>query len=73
VAAGRAARDDYVAHRYHQPGDEWRADFDLTGIAADLTLLYGLGAKLANGAEWPSWKPGAEFKAERDKTASLRK
>ena len=72
-AAGAAAGKDYVTNRYHQPADEWRADWDLTGIAADLTLLYGLGAKLASGAEWPSWKPGAEFKAERDKTAGERR
>jgi len=72
-AAGEAAGKDYVTNRYHQPADEWRADWDLTGLAADLTLLYDLGAKLANSAEWPSWKPGSEFKAERDKTADARK
>jgi Zn-dependent M28 family amino/carboxypeptidase len=73
VAAGEAAREDYTANRYHQPSDEWRADLDLTGIAADLTLLYDLGRRLASSDEWPAWKPGSAFKAERDKTASLRK
>ncbi|HEY3695717.1 M28 family metallopeptidase [Phenylobacterium sp.] len=72
-AAGEAARADYVAERYHQPADEWRADWDLTGIAADLTLLYDLGRRLASSDEWPEWKAGSEFKAERDRTASARK
>ncbi|MEI2598308.1 M28 family peptidase, partial [Acinetobacter pittii] len=27
-AAGRAAAEDYVEHRYHQPSDEWKADWD---------------------------------------------
>ena len=72
-AAGEAAAKAYIAQRYHQPADEWRADMDLTGMAADLTLLYDLGAKLANGGAWPDWKPGSEFKAERDKTADARK
>ena len=42
-------------------------------MAADLSLLYDLGAKLANSGDWPAWKPGSEFKAERDKTADARK
>ena len=72
-AAGEAAAKAYIAQRYHQPADEWRADMDLTGMAADLSLLYDLGAKLANSGDWPAWKPGSEFKAERDKTADARK
>jgi len=72
-AAGEAAAKAYIAQRYHQPADEWRADMDLTGMAADLTLLYDLGSSLANSGSWPAWKPGSEFKAERDKTASARK
>jgi hypothetical protein len=36
-------------------------------------MLVELGEKLANSREWPEWKAGSEFKAERDKTASERK
>jgi Zn-dependent M28 family amino/carboxypeptidase len=72
-AAGAAARAAYVADHYHQPSDEWRADWDLTGIAADLTLFYELGRRLASSDEWPDWKPGSEFKAERARTDSARK
>jgi hypothetical protein len=42
-------------------------------MAQDLTILYDLGAGLANSREWPEWKPGSEFKAARDTTAAERK
>jgi len=32
-----------------------------------------LGRRLANSREWPTWKPGSEFKAARDRTAAARK
>ena len=73
VAAGSAWKKDYVAHRYHQPADEWSADWDLTGQVADITLVYKLGRHLADSDEWPVWKKGSEFKAVRDATAGQRK
>ncbi|MFD1612686.1 M28 family metallopeptidase [Sphingomonas tabacisoli] len=63
----------YVKDRYHQPADEWSADWDLSGMTNDLALLYTLGTNLANGREWPNWSPDSEFRRERDKTAALRK
>jgi Zn-dependent M28 family amino/carboxypeptidase len=71
-AAGQAAGEDYVTHRYHQPKDEWQADWDLSGAVQDLTLWHDMGWALANSREWPQWKAGAEFKAIRDATASAR-
>jgi Zn-dependent M28 family amino/carboxypeptidase len=72
VAAGEAAHKDYVVHRYHQPADEWRADWDLSGAVADLEVYYALGHHLADSREWPAWPSGAEFKAVRDATAAQR-
>jgi Zn-dependent M28 family amino/carboxypeptidase len=72
-AAGKAAADAYVKDRYHQPADEWEANWDLSGMAQETAVLYDLGARLANSREWPQWKAGAEFKAARDKTAAQRK
>jgi Zn-dependent M28 family amino/carboxypeptidase len=72
-AAGEAAEKDYVTNRYHQPADEWRADWDLSGQAQDLGLLYEVGADLANSRAWPAWQAGSEFKALRDTTAAQRK
>jgi Zn-dependent M28 family amino/carboxypeptidase len=73
LAAGKVFQDDYVAHKYHQPGDQWSADWDLSGEALDATLYYDLGRDLANSDEWPRWKDGSEFKAARDSTASARR
>lgn len=73
VAAGEAAHRDYVADRYHQPADEWRADWDLSGAAADLEVYHALGGYLANSTDWPAWPAGSEFKPIRDATAAARK
>jgi len=72
VAAGQAAEIDYVVHRYHQPADEWRADWDLRGQAIDDGLIYKLGRDLANSRRWPEWQEGSEFRSVRDATASQR-
>jgi Zn-dependent M28 family amino/carboxypeptidase len=71
--AGMKWREDYVANRYHQPADEYSTSWDMSGIAEDLGVLYVLGRQLADSNVWPDWKPSAEFKAERDKTAAERR
>ena len=71
--AGAKAEADYTANRYHQPADEWRADWDLNGQAQDIGLFYEVGADLANSTAWPEWQAGSEFKALRDATKSDRK
>jgi Zn-dependent M28 family amino/carboxypeptidase len=73
LKAGKAAEDDYTAKRYHQPGDEWQADWPFTGMARDLQLLYTVGSQLANSAQWPDWSKDSEFRATRDATAAERK
>ncbi len=73
VARGKALADAYVKDRYHQPADEWSADWDWRGVVDDLTLLHDLGWKLANNREWPDWASDSEFKAARDATKAQRK
>src|SRR5436190_2525421 len=72
-AAGKAWGEAYTRDKYHQPADEYDGTWNPEGMIADRTLLYDLGWKLANSRTWPEWKPGAEFKAERDKTKAERK
>lgn len=72
VAAGKAAQDDYTAHRYHQQGDEWQADWTFAGAARDLQVLYTLGEQLANSRRWPNWSEDSEFRAGRDASAASR-
>jgi len=73
AAAGKAANDAYVRDRYHQPADEFDPNWDYGGMAQEIAVFYALGRSLVDSAAWPEWKPGAEFKAERDRTAEARK
>jgi Zn-dependent M28 family amino/carboxypeptidase len=63
---GLQKREDYVAHDYHKVTDEIKPDWDLSGMVEDTQLLYRIGYTVADGGEWPEWKPGSEFKARRD-------
>ncbi len=66
-AAGHAANEDYVAHRYHKPQDEYDARWDWSGAVADLDIYYTLGRKLADDTGlWPNWYKSAEFRGVRD-------
>ena len=53
---------------YHQVTDTVKADWDLGGAAENAELLYAIGAELAAGAPYPTWKKGSEFKAIREAT-----
>ena len=66
VAAGREAGNAYTSERYHKPGDEYSADWDLSGFEEDVQALYAVGLDIANSPEWPTWYDGNEFKAIRD-------
>jgi Zn-dependent M28 family amino/carboxypeptidase len=72
VAAGKKASEDYTRDRYHQPADEYDPNWDLSGTAADLQVVFDLGRRLADSREWPHWKPGSEFKSARDKSDAQR-
>jgi Zn-dependent M28 family amino/carboxypeptidase len=63
---GAQQGDDYVAHRYHQPSDEYRSDFDLRGAAQLAEIVYRFGLSLGNARTIPTWNADAEFRAMRD-------
>lgn len=65
VEAGQAAVSAYIANNYHKPSDELTPDWDLSGGAQDLELLYRVGRDLADGTNWPQWRENAEFRAAR--------
>ncbi|MCO8029126.1 M28 family peptidase [Brevundimonas diminuta] len=71
--AGLAAWKAKFGADYHRPSDEWSADWDLRSAVENLTLLYRLGLELANGDEWPTWKPTSEFGQVRDRSAAARR
>ena len=57
---------EFVANRYHSPGDEIQDDWDLDAAVEDLHIFYRIGHRLANGNEWPQWYEGNEFRAIRE-------
>jgi Zn-dependent M28 family amino/carboxypeptidase len=67
VAAGQAWIDAYTGQCYHQACDAWGPDWNLAGAVQDIDLLGTIGAELANGSAWPTWKAGSEFKAVRER------
>lgn len=69
TAAGKAAAEDYVAHRYHKPADQYDPNWDWSGAVEDLTVYYQLGRTLADRPGlWPNWYPTAEFRSLRDQS-----
>jgi Zn-dependent M28 family amino/carboxypeptidase len=62
VGWGAAQNADYTAHRYHQPSDEYRPDFDLRGAVQLSEIILDFGLSLANSGVYPQWNPDAEFR-----------
>jgi Zn-dependent M28 family amino/carboxypeptidase len=73
VEAGKASEEAYVTNNYHQPSDEWKADWSFEGMVHDLDLLYAVGRDLADSGAWPNWSKDSEFRATRDQSAGKRK
>jgi Zn-dependent M28 family amino/carboxypeptidase len=60
-------RDEYTKVDYHQPSDQVKPDWDLSGAVEDAQLLFVVGYRVANAERMPEWKPGNEFRATREK------
>ncbi|MBV9110086.1 MAG: M28 family peptidase [Gemmatimonadetes bacterium] len=58
---GAQQEEDYTDHRYHQPSDEYRPDFDLAGAVQLSSLVLDFATQIANGTTLPAWNPDAEF------------
>jgi len=63
---GQKQAEDWTAHNYHQPSDEYRSDWDLSGAAQLGEIVYRLGVAIGNAERVPTWNADAEFKAMRD-------
>ena len=46
---------------YHQVCDQFRENWDLSGIVQDTQLLFEVGYDVANTEDWPKWSPNSEF------------
>jgi Zn-dependent M28 family amino/carboxypeptidase len=60
---GKAQIDDYFAHRYRQTGDQYAANWDVSGAVVELMLDYRVGLRVANSRRFPRWYPNSEFRA----------
>jgi Zn-dependent M28 family amino/carboxypeptidase len=56
---------DWIQYKYHSPGDEVEADWNLEGLTEDAILAFRLAAAVANAEVTPTWYPGDEFEAIR--------
>jgi Zn-dependent M28 family amino/carboxypeptidase len=65
LAWGEAKERDYVAHRYHQPSDEYRPDMDFAADATMAKFGFALGWQVAAQSELAGWQPGDEFEKTR--------
>jgi Zn-dependent M28 family amino/carboxypeptidase len=66
AAFAEQVRAKWTADVYHKPSDEVRPDWDLSGLAEDVQLLFAVGYRVAEADRYPEWRPGNEFKAIRD-------
>ena len=62
---GLAQEEEYTNKRYHQPSDEYRPDFDLSGAVQLSEIVLGFGRLIANSSAVPTWNADAEFRAVR--------
>jgi Zn-dependent M28 family amino/carboxypeptidase len=62
---GRAQLDDYMAHRYRQPVDQYSTDWDVRGALDDLNLYYEVGNRVARSKRFPRWYPNSEYRVAR--------
>jgi Zn-dependent M28 family amino/carboxypeptidase len=67
VAWGHGQYEDYVAHHYHQPSDEYRADWDFRGNAKLARFGFVLGWLASEQPKPVEWNAGDEFEAARKK------
>jgi Zn-dependent M28 family amino/carboxypeptidase len=65
LAWGEEQERDYVAHRYHQPSDEYRPDMDFRADAKLAQFGLVLGWQSANQPALATWQPGDEFEKAR--------
>jgi len=62
---GHEKHDEYIKNDYHQPSDETKPEWDLSGAVVDAQLMFLVGLKIAGDDAMPVWNKGDEFEAAR--------
>jgi Zn-dependent M28 family amino/carboxypeptidase len=58
---GRQLFEDFNDHRYHQPSDEYRDDWDFSGMEQFARFGFLIGVNAANAPRLATWHAGDEF------------
>jgi Zn-dependent M28 family amino/carboxypeptidase len=58
----------YIAKVYHTPADEYHEDWDFSGFPVLIRFAFDIARDVANGDGLPTWLPGDEFRAARDRS-----
>lgn len=56
---------EYNEAHYHQPSDEFRADWDFKGMIQEADFALAIGRRVADAATMPKFNPGDEFARKR--------
>jgi Zn-dependent M28 family amino/carboxypeptidase len=67
---GHQQQQDYTAHHYHQPSDEFHTDWDFRGNAKLARFGFVLGWLASQQPKPVEWLPGDEFEAARKSSQS---
>jgi len=65
---GEKIFEEYNSKHYHQPSDEYHDDWDFSGMEEAARLGFLIGRNVANQEALPTWHPGDEFLAAREKS-----
>src|SRR5436305_348763 len=72
-AWGDEQSNDYRAHRYHQPSDEFDPKWDWSEGVQMAQLGFWMAWEAANAPSMPNWNPGDEFRGIRDRSLASAK
>lgn len=62
------AAEQFIAKVYHTPADEFREDWDFSGFPVLMRFAFDIAVDAANADRLPTWVPGDEFRAAREKS-----
>lgn len=62
----RSSSRRYEVDDYHKVTDTMKRDWNFEGVVDFCQFAFAVGYRLAQGATFPQWLPGTEFKAKRD-------
>jgi Zn-dependent M28 family amino/carboxypeptidase len=58
----------FIDKVYHTPQDEFREDWDFAGFPVVMGFAFDVAKDVANADKLPTWLPGDEFRAAREKS-----